>query len=48
MIDLGQHAEFIAAAYLGVSFGIALLMVWTLFASRKVSRRLAELGDKRG
>ncbi len=48
MIELGQHAGFIAAAYLGVFGGAAVLVAWTVVQSRKVSARLAELGDKRG
>ncbi len=47
MIELGQHATFIAAAYIGVFAGIAGLIVWTLFQSRRAIARLDELGDKR-
>jgi len=48
MIDLGQHAQFIAAAYIGVFLGLAILIGWIAFDSRRVRARLSELGDKRG
>ncbi|WIY52802.1 heme exporter protein CcmD [Devosia sp. YIM 151766] len=48
MIELGQHATFIAAAYIGVFAGIAALILWTILDSRRVSARLEQLGDKRG
>lgn len=48
MIDLGQHAAFIAAAYIGVFAGIAGLIAWTIFDARRIAARLASLGDKRG
>ncbi len=48
MIELGQHATFIAAAYIGVFLGLFALIFWTVFDSRRVSKRLGELGDKRG
>jgi len=47
MIELGQHATFIAAAYIGVFAGLAGLIFWAWFQSRRVTARLAELGDKR-
>jgi hypothetical protein len=47
MIELGEHAIFIAAAYIGVFGGAAAMIGWTVIQSRKVSARLAELGDKR-
>ncbi|RYE60795.1 MAG: heme exporter protein CcmD [Hyphomicrobiales bacterium] len=45
MIELGAHAEFILAAYIGVFAGLAALIGWTVFASRQTQRRLRELGD---
>ena len=48
MIDLGQHAQFITAAYAGVFLGLALLISWIVVDSRRVKARLAALGDKRG
>ena len=45
MIELGAHAEFIIAAYVGVFLGVALLIGQTVFAARQTRRRLAELGD---
>jgi heme exporter protein CcmD len=48
MIDLGQHAQFIIAAYAGVSLGLAALIGWVVTDSRRVTARLAQLGDKRG
>jgi heme exporter protein CcmD len=47
MIELGQHAGFIAAAYIGVFLGIAGLVGWAIVDSNRISRRLDELGDKR-
>ncbi|MCP8882866.1 heme exporter protein CcmD [Devosia sp. XJ19-1] len=48
MIDLGQHAQFITAAYAGVFLGLFALIGWIVVESRRVKARLAELGDKRG
>ena len=48
MIELGQHASFIAAAYIGVFSGVASLICWTIFDSRRVSKKLEQLGDRRG
>lgn len=45
MIALGDHAEFIIAAYLGVFIGLAALVGWTMLAARQTRRRLEELGD---
>ena len=45
MISLGEHAEFIIAAYAGVFIGIAALIFWTIFAARRTKSRLKELGD---
>ncbi len=45
MIGLGEHAEFIIAAYAGVFLGIAALIFWTIFAARRTKSRLKELGD---
>ena len=47
MIDLGQHAQFITAAYAGVFIGLALLIGWVAYDARRVKARLSELGDKR-
>lgn len=43
MIELGQHWEFIAAAYGGAAALVGLLIVWTAFSARSVKRRVAEL-----
>lgn len=48
MIDLGEHAQFIAAAYIGVFLGMIALVGWVIVESRRTRKRLAELGDKRG
>lgn len=48
MIALGEHAEFIIAAYAGVFIGLGLLIGWIAFDSRRVRARLEALGDKRG
>jgi heme exporter protein CcmD len=48
MIDLGQHALFIIAAYAGVTLGLVALIGWVVTDSRRVTARLAQLGDKRG
>ena len=45
MIGLGEHAEFIIAAYAGVFLGIAALIFCTIFAARHTKSRLKELGD---
>ena len=47
MIGLGDHAEFIIAAYAGVFIGLALMIGWIVYDSRRVATRLAELGDTR-
>lgn len=47
MIALGEHAEFIISAYLGVFIGLAALIGWTIFAARSTKRRLKALGDTR-
>jgi len=47
MIALGDHAEFIIAAYAGVFLGLGLLVGWTVLAARRTTRRLNELGDTR-
>lgn len=43
MIDLGPHAIFIVASYLGVALVVALLIVWTMVDSRLQGKRLAAL-----
>ena len=48
MIDLGQHAQFIAAAYAGVFAGLVILVGWVAWDSRRIKARLGALGDKRG
>ena len=48
MIDLGQHAQFITAAYAGVVLGLFALIAWIIVDARRVKARLAELGDTRG
>lgn len=45
MIGLGEHAEFIIAAYAGVFLGLAGLILWTIFEARRTQNRLKELGD---
>ena len=47
MIGLGEHAEFIISAYIGVFLGLGALIGWTVFSARATKRRLAELGDTR-
>jgi len=47
MIGLGEHAEFIIAAYVGVFSGLALLIGWTIYAARHTQRRLKDLGETR-
>lgn len=47
MIALGQHAQFIAWAYLGVFLGLSALVAWTWLDARRTRRRLTELGDTR-
>lgn len=47
MIELGQHAQFIVWAYLGVGLGLIGLIALTLLDARRVARRLTELGDPR-
>jgi len=48
VIALGEHAEFIIAAYAGVFIGLGLLIGWIVYDSRRVRARLETLGDKRG
>lgn len=51
MIALGQHSEFVLAAYLGTALVVAALIGWTLLAARRTQARLAALEaqrDKRG
>lgn len=47
MIDLGQHAQFIIIAYAGVGLGLAALIGWVAYDSRRTRTRLAQLGDRR-
>lgn len=48
MIDLGQHAQFIGAAYIGVFLGTSAVIAWVMVESRRTKARLSKLGDKRG
>lgn len=48
MIALGEHAEFIIAAYASVFIALGLLIGWIVYDSRRVQARLETLGDKRG
>lgn len=48
MIALGEHAEFIIAAYAGVFIGLILLIGWCVIDNRRVRARLKALGDRRG
>ncbi|MBF0677881.1 MAG: heme exporter protein CcmD [Devosia sp.] len=43
-MELGQHAQFIIGAYVGVFGGLAALVAWTLIDARRTKRRLEELG----
>lgn len=43
MPDLGPHAVFIIAAYLGVGLLVLVLVGWVGLASRRVKARLAAL-----
>ena len=43
MIDLGPHAQFIIAAYVGVAIVTFGLIAWTIWQSRQVKARLAAL-----
>ena len=43
MIDLGQHWEFIAAAYAGTLVVIGALIGWTVISARSAKARVAML-----
>lgn len=43
MIELGQHWEFIAAAYGGAIALVGLLVGWTAVSARAAKRRVVEL-----
>ena len=43
MIDLGPHAVFIVAAYLGVALAVAALIFWTLYYARRTASKTAAL-----
>lgn len=47
MIELGQHAQFIVWAYIGVFLGLFALLAWTLADARRTQQRLDALGDTR-
>jgi len=47
MIALGQHWEFIAAAYLGSVLVVGGLIVWTALSARAAGARLATLDAAR-
>lgn len=40
MIELGQHWEFIAAAYLGTIAVVGGLIGWTMISARSAKRRV--------
>ncbi|GHA24175.1 hypothetical protein GCM10007989_19790 [Devosia pacifica] len=46
--DLGPHAVFIIAAYLGVATVVAALIGYRTFEARSVSRRLSLLEEASG
>jgi heme exporter protein D len=43
MPDLGEHAVFIVAAYVGVAIVTAAVIAWVALSSAHVKRRLAAL-----
>jgi len=43
MIDLGPHAVFIVAAYVGVTVAVAALIGWTLYDARRTASQTAAL-----
>lgn len=43
MIELGQHWEFIAAAYGGAAALIGLLVGWTIISAQSAKRRVQAL-----
>jgi heme exporter protein D len=43
MPDLGEHAVFIVAAYVGVAVVTALVIAWVALSSAGVKRKLAAL-----
>lgn len=43
MIDLGQHWEFITAAYAGTIIVMGGLIGWTVFSSRSAKARVERL-----
>ena len=43
MISLGEHWEFITAAYAGTGVVVALLIGWTMLSARQAKRRVVEL-----
>lgn len=48
MIELGAHAGFIVISWVVTALACAALVAKVVYDSRKVSKRLEELGDKRG
>jgi heme exporter protein D len=46
MIDLGPHAAFIVAAFLGVAVLIAGLVSWVMWDAGRVQARLKALEDR--
>jgi len=47
MIGLGEHWEFVAAAYIGAAVIVIGLSAWTAIASRAARARVAELEAQR-
>lgn len=47
MIELGQHWEFIAAAYIGTTLVVGALVGWTIFDARRSKARLDALEAER-
>ncbi|WP_425033590.1 heme exporter protein CcmD [Pelagibacterium sp.] len=47
MIDLGQHWEFIAAAYAGTIVVVGGLIGWTVFSARAAKTRVEVLETAR-
>lgn len=43
MIELGQHWEFIAAAYIGTALVVGGLVGWTIYDAGRMRARLAVL-----
>lgn len=48
MIELGQHWEFVTAAYVGTVVVVAAMVGWTAWSSARAKARVAELEALRG